>query len=1544
MNRPTDLADLSPRQWEELQSVASHYDKAWRDVDSQGGSVTMDGYLPPPGAPLRTVYLHELIKTDLEIRWRRHLPTCLEHYVRDYPELGTPRELPAELIYEEYHVRQVHGDAPALESYRTRFPEQFGQLERLLQQRPLTQMNNTPPPPMVPVPAELTAGTDVGHGYVLKRQLGEGQFGQVWEAVASGDVPCAVKILSWSNDQEQSKTERKALELIKTLKHPYILRPNAFWDWGNRLVIATDLADGSLGDRLRACKAAGANAIPLPELLEYMQNAAEGLDCLHAHRLTHRDVKPANLLYIGEHALVADCGLVRLQPDSMRTQQGSAAGTRAYMAPEAWNGKAKPASDQYGLALTYAELRQGHPLRVQGSDELWMFAVGEPELSAFVAAEARVIQRALEMKPQERYTSCREFVEELKKALATKPRTGFFRALFDRLGPKKETAPPQQDKSTDVEPEDTRAFPVEQVPSTVPPSGKETPQTGDADEQYESIRDGWPVKVGPAVLVPPAGPGGAAVPGPPTKTHPPAPPASGPHARTPAPEPVSGKGLTPTVIPLASGRPPAAAPARKATPSAVRRALDYALLVVALGAVVGVGVFTMMALNHKPAPDTTKTDGPTEPNVVAGATDKPGEVSTPRGTEGGGTRQTERERPVSTAPAKPPEPPVNPVTLKARQAIRNLQSDLRTQRDGGIDSARDLLTKASGKDLVDLCGALVDAAEKYPQEHLEVIAEMLSRPDLNLAREAVSYATYAHALRLDLRDNKPVLAAAELLSAFQGGTVPPALKGNVNREKEAARILGDAAASLRDPESGEQRGLDQPFRKDSMANADTAFQWLRRASELLDDAKAEKPLPLRVNLALAAWYGSVHHSDVVLALTHDLLDGAPGSSNLAADEVRLRVAAAQAEADNGDVKAALAGYESLLPLIRAKGTDDQFTPQDWDRVVLQPATQLAGGASANKQLARVHAERGKLLAQYNYLKWSFDPAREAYGAYKAAARLDPEEPDYVVQTGYAALRLRGPDLEQLEKDSRRAIDLDKGRADEPRGYGLLGRVLLEQSRAPGVSKEAKLDKLRKSASASWEATERCPQDREAELSGFLINHSVALLELGNFDLASRKKSFNEARKSAERATTLKKVDYPEYAWEALGNVCEDIAFFLGEKPEDNYTNAAAAFTKAIEWQSDRVHAWLGRGRTEYRWAQGRGQNAKQHLDDALKDLKEALKHRPTRAEEAECYFWRGLIYACPWWPSRNLAEARKDFERAVALQKEAPEWAANALEEEANLALAEAELVLLQGPKVVQTPARLARDLADRLEAAGGSGDQVRRIRARSYEVEGEAALAQARAAGGPTSREAALKQSEDFAAKLDPFDPANAARIRGASQEVRGDKDAALKAYGKGLPKDLSLVTADQDRLLLARGVLRGERFEDFPGALADCRRAAAVATVSATKASAAGFAGIYGWRAGIERGVEPAQKQKYHKQAAEDFEASIDLWPDNPIGWLLRWRLGELLVDRAETEPPSADRDALCEKARPCLARAERDAPGEAQKRLIGKVIERLDKLGQK
>jgi len=108
---------------------------------------------------------------------------------------------------------------------------------------------------------------------------------------------------------------------------------------GNRLVIAQELADGSLRDRLRECQRQGLPGIPVEELVGYFRDAAEGLDYLHWQGVLHRDIKPENILLQGGAAKVADFGLAKSHEQSMMMSV-SFAGTPAFMPPEVWGGKA----------------------------------------------------------------------------------------------------------------------------------------------------------------------------------------------------------------------------------------------------------------------------------------------------------------------------------------------------------------------------------------------------------------------------------------------------------------------------------------------------------------------------------------------------------------------------------------------------------------------------------------------------------------------------------------------------------------------------------------------------------------------------------------------------------------------------------------------------------------------------------------------------------------------------------------------------------------------------------------------------------------------------------------------------------------------------------------------------------------------------------------------------------------------------------------------------------------------------------------------------
>ncbi len=142
----------------------------------------------------------------------------------------------------------------------------------------------------------------------------------------------AIKILLQAADRDAAQREFKSLELIKNLRHPYLLATEDFWIANNRLHVVMELADGTLRGRLKQHQADGLLGIPLEELFRYVSEAAEGLDYLHEQHITHRDVKPDNILLLHGHAKVADFGLARRQ--EQQTEAMSLAGTPAYMAPE----------------------------------------------------------------------------------------------------------------------------------------------------------------------------------------------------------------------------------------------------------------------------------------------------------------------------------------------------------------------------------------------------------------------------------------------------------------------------------------------------------------------------------------------------------------------------------------------------------------------------------------------------------------------------------------------------------------------------------------------------------------------------------------------------------------------------------------------------------------------------------------------------------------------------------------------------------------------------------------------------------------------------------------------------------------------------------------------------------------------------------------------------------------------------------------------------------------------------------------------------------
>jgi serine/threonine protein kinase len=258
-------------------------------------------------------------------------------------------------------------------------------------------------------------------GYRLLERLGQGGFGEVWKAEAPGGLFKAVKIVYGSlhgdcDEEQRVRQELKALERVKTVRHPYILSLERYEIVEGRLVIVMELADRNLWDRFKECQGQGLPGIPRDELLGYMEEAAEALDLMNGQfQLQHLDIKPQNLFLLYNHVKVGDFGLVKdLEGMWARATSGV---TPLYAAPETFDGLVSRFSDQYNLAIVYQELLTGQlPFAGTNCRQLMLqHLTGDPNLTPLSPDDQAAVARALAKKPEERHASCGDLVRALRR-------------------------------------------------------------------------------------------------------------------------------------------------------------------------------------------------------------------------------------------------------------------------------------------------------------------------------------------------------------------------------------------------------------------------------------------------------------------------------------------------------------------------------------------------------------------------------------------------------------------------------------------------------------------------------------------------------------------------------------------------------------------------------------------------------------------------------------------------------------------------------------------------------------------------------------------------------------------------------------------------------------------------------------------------------------------------------------------------------------------------------------------------------------------------
>ncbi len=156
--------------------------------------------------------------------------------------------------------------------------------------------------------------------------------------------------------------------------------------------------------------------------LQLAEEVASALDYAHSQGVTHRDIKPGNILLTEDgHAKIADFGIAKLNLAHF-TIPGKVLGTPAYMAPEQLSGEgADGRSDLFSLGVILYAMVTGHSPFQGNSATTVCFKVANREplpasaLDLHLPAELdAVIAHAMAKHPEERYQTGREFADDLR--------------------------------------------------------------------------------------------------------------------------------------------------------------------------------------------------------------------------------------------------------------------------------------------------------------------------------------------------------------------------------------------------------------------------------------------------------------------------------------------------------------------------------------------------------------------------------------------------------------------------------------------------------------------------------------------------------------------------------------------------------------------------------------------------------------------------------------------------------------------------------------------------------------------------------------------------------------------------------------------------------------------------------------------------------------------------------------------------------------------------------------------------------------------------
>src|SRR5947209_7604865 len=270
--------------------------------------------------------------------------------------------------------------------------------------------------------------------YELHRLVGRGGMADVYEGYDPRfDRKVAVKVFKREDEEMLNRFIREA-RLMAKLNNKHLVPvydsnqgqiDGVTWHY----IVMPFMEGGTLRARIRR------SPLPLKQACEYLHDIADALDYIHSQGIIHRDIKASNVLLDAfGSCYLSDFGIARITTDATQlTSTGNVLGTVDYVAPELFevNRRADARSDLYSLGVLLFEMVAGQlPFSAENQIALVSMHMNKPPPSprsivpTIPPQVERVILKALEKKPEQRYSSATALAQAFCHAVSSPDQNG----------------------------------------------------------------------------------------------------------------------------------------------------------------------------------------------------------------------------------------------------------------------------------------------------------------------------------------------------------------------------------------------------------------------------------------------------------------------------------------------------------------------------------------------------------------------------------------------------------------------------------------------------------------------------------------------------------------------------------------------------------------------------------------------------------------------------------------------------------------------------------------------------------------------------------------------------------------------------------------------------------------------------------------------------------------------------------------------------------------------------------------------------------------